>query len=247
MTICKLCGVQATLVDSHIIPESFYRIDPQASEPTRAISNVPGVFPRRIPTGVYSRIVCARCERAFDRCDDYAAKLLLERFAQAVPVRHDGRLIAHVIESYDYNLLTLFFASVLWRASVSTDPTFALVDLGPHEASVREAIRSGSAAMVPQVGVVLAAFPKDLGMLNPHRDRLEDVNFVRFYLERFVAYVKVDGRAMPGSLSDFQLRAGSPLIVLARELDSAKEIRLMREIFDVNRARLKPWSHRGAA
>jgi hypothetical protein len=78
MPVCKLCQQEVTaLVKAHVIPRSFFEIDPRLAAP-RLITNSKGIYPKKIPVGVYDRtIVCGECEKRFSDCDDYAARLLL--------------------------------------------------------------------------------------------------------------------------------------------------------------------------
>lgn len=231
---CKLCGESAKLVKSHIIPESFYSIAPQSEGPTRVFSNARGVFPRRKPAGIWSRIVCQGCEARFGPYDDYAARLLLHESERFSTVKHSGKTIAYVLDSYDYDLLFLFFVSVLWRAWASDDPFFSRVSLGPYERSLRETIYSGDADRAENVAVLLAAFPGAHGMLDPHRERKDGVNFVRFYLDRYVAYIKVDQRPVPAFMTKIHLTRSRPLVVIARNSSSSSDLNVMRAVVKAN-------------
>ena len=117
--ICKLCGRQETLIKAHVIPRSFWEID-GAGPPPRMVANIKGVFPKRIPIGVYDQtIVCESCERSFSGYDSYAAQLFLNRFNEFEAVRKaNGRLTRYVFNGANYRLLKLFAIAVLWRASV---------------------------------------------------------------------------------------------------------------------------------
>jgi hypothetical protein len=69
---CKLCTNEAALIKVHVIPRSFWEIDAAQPAP-RMVANIEGVFPKRIPIGVYDQtIVCEPCERSFSDYDSYA-------------------------------------------------------------------------------------------------------------------------------------------------------------------------------
>jgi hypothetical protein len=85
--VCQLCSNQAPLIKAHVIPRSFWEIDAAQPAP-RMVTNIAGVFPKRIPIGVYDQtIVCEPCERSFSDYDSYAAQLFLNRFNEFQEVR----------------------------------------------------------------------------------------------------------------------------------------------------------------
>jgi hypothetical protein len=75
MPACKLCGSEADLIKAHVIPKRFWEIDETRPRP-RIVTNIKGIYPKRIPIGVYDQtIVCENCERGFGDYDSYAADL----------------------------------------------------------------------------------------------------------------------------------------------------------------------------
>ena len=80
--------------------------------------------------------------------------------------------------------------------------------------------------------VTLARFdhPAFRGMLDPHPDRYDGVNYCRFYLAGFVAHIKVDRRPPPEFLSDFIIRDGVSIVVLLRSARGSKDTAVMRDI-----------------
>jgi len=226
---CKLCGQDRELIQAHIIPRSFFEIDPSTSP--RILSNAEGRHPRRSPSGIYDPdLVCELCERVFAPYDDYAQDLLLRRREAQEPIVCGGEPIAFLYRTVDYCRLKLFFLAVLWRASRSTHDFFSSVDLGSHEVTVREAILSGNPGDAEPYAVVLARFPQQLGMLNPHSTRFSDVNFVQIYLAEYVAYLKVDQRLTPEPFREFVFTPGAPLVILGRDPVRSRDVNVMRDI-----------------
>ena len=101
--ICKLCTNEAALIKAHVIPKSFWEIE-AAQPPPRMVTNIEGVFPKRIPIGVYDQtIVCERCERSFSDYDSYAAQLFLKRFNEFEEVSETNRrLTGYVLRDVNY-------------------------------------------------------------------------------------------------------------------------------------------------
>jgi hypothetical protein len=133
--LCKFCHQEGKLIEAHVIPRSFFEIEP--GNLPRVASNKDGVFPKRAPAGIYDpQLVCENCERLFSRFDDYAQRLLLTNREAAKPIYLEKQAIAYVYEQYDYKDLKLFFLSLLWRASESSHCFYQHIKLGPHEGDV---------------------------------------------------------------------------------------------------------------
>lgn len=195
---CKLTGNEGKGVRAHIIPKSFYAIDPEETQPVRLITNAKGHYPRRVPIGVYdTTIVTEEGERIFTEWDDYASGLLLENKTAFEPLAHNGETVAFQITEYDYHKLKLFFLSVLWRASASSQHFFRRVNLGPHEESIRNALLEGNPGDSECFSVCLAKWsdhPDGAGMMDPYRTRFDGLNYYVMYLEHYIVYFKVDRR-----------------------------------------------------
>jgi hypothetical protein len=67
-------------------------------------------------------------------------------------------------------------------------------------------------------------------MLDPHRERYDGVNYCRFYLAGFVAYIKLDRRPPPEWLASFILRPDAPITVLRRDAREGKDAVVMRNL-----------------
>jgi hypothetical protein len=230
---CALCGTDAKLIEAHVIPRSFHRLDPSERRPAVMLTNVPGRHARKLRKGAYDPgIVCEPCEHRFSAWDDHAAELLIERWGEYQPLVHHNRTIGFTGPAYDYAKLKLFFISLLWRASVSTHDMFYQVQVGPHEAALRRHIFQQDPGAPDDYGAVLQAFDTtEVGMLNPHPERFSGVRFVRFYLAHIIAYVKVDRRPMPGTFCHMMLRPGVSSLVLAQKnFLQSPERALMREM-----------------
>ena len=232
---CRMCGVDAPLVKSHVIPKSFYRIDRDEPHPLKVISNTPGVRPKRVPMGLYDpKIVCDKCENGFGLWDDYAHRLLIRDTTQFVPIRNGRVTVGLQLPRYDYQKLKLFFLSMLWRAAVSTLEQFKKVKLGPHEDRLGDLIVSNDPGRDEDFSVSLAAFDCDAPMLDPHHERFEGVNFVRLYFGNYIPYVKIDKRPTPTFFRELSLRPDKPLIIICRDFNKSKERKLIQKMLASN-------------
>ncbi len=111
---CKLTGIEGKAVKAHIIPKSFYSIDPKEKKPMQILTNSPGQRSERSQIGAYDKtIVTEEGERIFDPLDNYAAKLLLKNREDFLPIGSPP--VCLLKKEYDYKLLKQFILSVLWR------------------------------------------------------------------------------------------------------------------------------------
>lgn len=234
MITCKLTGKKGKPVDAHIIPESFYLIDKNDNFPLRTVTNTKGAYPKRIPKGIYdATILTHHGEKYFQRWDDYASTLLINKFSSTEPIGHDGKVIAYVYESYDYHKLKMFFISLLWRAGVSSHEFFRRVKLGPHIDKLKEAILTDNSGDDDFYAVNLVVFdePKEWPkIMDPFPEKIRDIRYYRFYLGHFIAHIKVDQRKSYGSLRDIQLKPDVPLYIVQRDFWGSKEHRLMKKL-----------------
>jgi hypothetical protein len=236
---CRLCQQEKRLIRAHVIPRSFYPIEPTNKQPVRLITNAEGRYGRTIPIGVYDDgILCEGCERLFSPWDDYATETFRHKWGEFQRINCEGVEILRR-ESYSYTKLKMFFLSVLWRAGVSSDDVFSRVDLGPYEADLRRSIRAGDAGDPDYFGVVLQAFTDttDVPFLNPEATRFCGVNFYCIYLSHVVAFIKVDARPLPDMFDEVALAKDRQLIVFSKPFRGSKERAVMRAIALADRER----------
>jgi hypothetical protein len=229
--ICQYCGKEKKLIKAHVIPAAFFRRLNDDSVTPRLLTIED--HPKRSPVGVYDcNILCEECETQFGDWDNYGQELLGKEPKNALPIIVGDQIAGYEVKEYKYDFLKLFFISVLWRASVSEHPFYTRVKLGPYEALAKELIEQRNPGSVDDFSVTLAKFDHPLGepLLNPHAEKWEGVNYQRFYLGGYVAYIKTDKRKAPKPHSDFFMRADKPLQIIRRDLEQSKELPLMQKI-----------------
>jgi len=129
--ICKLCNVETDLKKSHILPEFFYS---GIYDEKHRILEITDDSERTIQKGLREDLFCQACETKLSRYEGYAATLI--RDIPNFQTDSSGRFIYS--ENIDYSSFKLFQLSILWRASISKNPDFAQVSLGPHEEKVHQ-------------------------------------------------------------------------------------------------------------
>jgi hypothetical protein len=231
--ICKLCGENKKLIKSHIIPEGFFRPLRSGDTVPEIHSNIKGAFPKRSPIGIYDKtILCEKCDKYLGVWDSYAQKLLIQDFSEELAVEKGNMKAAYRIDKYDYKQLKLFFLSVLWRASISSLAFYSKIEIGPHESVIKEMIKREDPGEPFDYAVSLAKFrdPRISAMLDPHRTRLDGINYCQFYITGFVVYIKVDKRHPPDFLRELCLKIHPPFWIILRDLNKSKDGKIMKNI-----------------
>lgn len=231
--ICQYCGEDRKLIKAHVIPEAFFRRLRDGQAPPRMLTNKENEYPKRMPIGVYDNsILCEACETRFGVWDTYAQELLGMEPKGASRIAKEGVLAGYEVEDYRYDLLKLFFISLLWRASVSGHTFYSKVKLGPLEHIAKGFIERKDPGTPEDFSVTLAKFDHLLGetILDPHPEKKEGINYYRFYLGSYVAYIKADKREAPGLHVHLKMKPGEPLRIIMREMEHSKELPLIHDI-----------------
>jgi hypothetical protein len=136
---CGMCEEVKRLIDAHAIPRTFfkdlkqggnYAVLVDANKPMKSA----GTF---YQAGVYdSAILCEDCERKFSEFDRYGWQILGPMAVDRPPPNSKEDSYVYKIDC-DTDKLRRFILAVLWRASVSKNPFYAAVNLGPYETASR--------------------------------------------------------------------------------------------------------------
>ena len=230
---CKFCSNKTLLIKAHIIPAGFFRRIRRGKAALRVITNRAGEYPKNSQIGIYDNaIVCGKCETIWHDWDTYAQQLLAEAPLSGHTRYHDNEKICYVVDHFDYKKLKLFFISLVWRASVSTDPFYSKVKLGRFENKAKNQIENSDPGNAEDFSVILAKFDHPLAKstLDPHEDVYSGVNFLRFYLADYIAYIKIDEKPTPKPFSQFEISENQPLYIICRDFTKSKELNLMKEL-----------------
>lgn len=125
--ICRYCGQEVWLIDSHIIPKSFYLL--------KQWGQCVGIDAKQIlldkvhsQNGFKEPLLCKACDNKLGYLDNCAYQFLFHDVPRAERCQ-DGLLEFLLLKSRDfnYNNIRRFFVSLLWRASISSKiPSFLL-------------------------------------------------------------------------------------------------------------------------
>jgi hypothetical protein len=229
--VCKGCGEDKKLIRAHVIPESFFVGLRDGEKPTKIISSTPGVYPKKSFIGVYDKnILCQECEDQFQDLYDYGCKALIQDESNLEKIHHNGNLVGYRINNINFEKLKLFFISILWRASITTNFFFKDVDLGALENQAKQIIWERHIPSIHDFSFVLSKFDDDGAgrtILDPHRERWFNINYYRFYLYGYILYIKADSGKTPEKFKKFIPEDDSLIVISRGDMRNAKEYPLM--------------------
>ena len=137
MAICKLCGNDRKLRYSHIIPEFLYAKLYNDKNQLLGIHGQGKHGSKLLQKGIREYLFCEKCEQHFN---EFCEKPFKKQWIDASPLPDPWDVTDIQWLKVDYTSFKLFHLSVLYRAGVSSLPTFQEVSLGPHEEKLRKQI-----------------------------------------------------------------------------------------------------------
>ena len=188
--VCRLCGDECKhFARSHLIPWGFMSKCEYANDMSLVSA---GRRSRRMRKGVYDEhILCDSCEhKYFHSPDTYAIKVLrdLEGGSRQEMTSFDGKSCQYYIfKGVDRRLLRSFFASVLWRFSVSDLECVDAVCIGKeYEKRIAyDLMHNGHFTWIDAVGIVFDSDKQDKlmqginnGFILPEKTKLRYANRV---------------------------------------------------------------------
>lgn len=204
---CKLCGAdEPRLAKSHIFPKGFFgKLQNKANIQTWS-TNRKG---RKLPAALWDRnILCQNCEELTAPLDDYAIKIFRDHqnsFNLKGNFKTGDAIL--VFENLDTKKLRKFFASMLWRISVSSQMEISNLSIGSHYENIiaNDLLNNGNFSYVdcytfiltdPRHSVFLTPYRHRLQPLNTSRDH-QNINGWRFEMPNLIFWVSLDKRSHP--------------------------------------------------
>ncbi len=228
--ICKFCGSKTKLVKSHIIPKAMYwELNDSQNRPSKLLSPFDGEFEKRYPYGFYDYFLCDEHEKQFNDWDTYACTLLRDSQPK---VMNNG----WVFDEVDYTKIKLFFISMLWRAHIASNDFFEKIRLGPHENRLKNLITQENPSNPDDYAVVLWRSEEILAnaIIAPYRERYEGISFIRFYLPKYMALIKVDQRPLSPLFQKNALKKSYKWFVTRKKYEGESEEKIMKNIANKN-------------
>lgn len=136
MALCRLCGKEKKLIRAHIIPEKFYTRLNEGAYKLVAKDK----FPSRSQKGLYDgSILCQECDNEIlGIYDKEAINLLINNInkyetTSLLQKAYNEKHYTIPCAEFNYARLRKFFVSLIWRASITTNETFEMINLGKYE------------------------------------------------------------------------------------------------------------------
>jgi len=233
--LCRFCGEDKNLIKAHVVPEPFYNYFLSPDEKNKLIIvDKRSPYTNKSPIGCYDhQILCKECDGEFGLYDEEAIKLLLSDLA---PYKREEAYIVPP-EKYNYQKLKLFFISMLWRASISSNQSFEHVKLGDKCEKLAQAIlcepKLDRDDLFPVFIFKLKRMqnsPIQKVFIDPIPYCLADVKMYKFVFAGYSFHIKVDERELLPLFSRIILRRNSELVIV--EKLPGEELSDMSVIFD---------------
>jgi hypothetical protein len=174
--LCRFCEKASQLRKSHIVPEFLHR---DLYNDKGHMMGVNGYGPkgwRPLQRGLTEPLLCESCEQFFN---EHFEKPFRRMWIDQAALPSLWPEVPYYTVQVEYAALKLFHLSVLYRAGITTSPTFADVELGPHESRIRDMLRArdpGPHWKYPTMGVALyRPGTREIVQLvtKPFRERME--------------------------------------------------------------------------
>ena len=203
------------MVNAHIIPRSFFELVRGKGKHSVGIVIDKDTYSTPfLQAGPSDESILGNCcEPKFSEWDDYGFKILGKKWdtKDAISSSDGTTPMAFELNAVDYDKLSLFVLSVLWRASISSHRFFKNVSLGPEfEERVRQLLLSRNPPGPAEFSIVFCATPDHkyrATILRPDQIRTpEGIKFYRIYLPYIFILIRADSRAAPFPLNLIMLR-----------------------------------------
>lgn len=135
MPQCRLCHQEAELRESHILPKFLYQSLLNNNRQIMAITGHGHRGWKPLQDGEKENLFCERCEQHFNQ---HFEKPFRELWLETKPLPNPWSDSSARSITVDYSTFKLFHLSVLYRASVTSLPTFDNVELGAHTEKIRK-------------------------------------------------------------------------------------------------------------
>jgi len=140
MKICKLCQNEKKLSNSHIITEFLYSKIYNSNHKMIGVTGTGSKGYQKEQKGLREHLLCADCESFLNL--NYEIPFRLSWYDSGLlPIFWNDPKEIKRIET-EYSSFKLFHLCNLFRAGVSSLPTFSEVTLGPYEKKIREMLLS---------------------------------------------------------------------------------------------------------
>lgn len=217
--VCALCLSEAPLKNSHIIPEFLYKslYDPiHRFHQISADREQPNTL---LQKGLRESLLCDDCEQKFSVPERYASMFL--NGGIGIAIQQQGNKL--YLSELDYKKLKLFQLSRLWRAGISSLPSFSQVNLGSHTEHIRKMLMTDDPGSVETYGCIMSMLMyksetiQDL-IVSPTWARLDGKMAYRFVFGGLIFVFVVSSTPPLNIISEYFLQESGTAIIKLQQL-----------------------------
>ncbi len=193
---CKLCCQDTKLYGLTVIPAGFFaEVVGQKSEP--------------------KLFFCDLCIKKISALDNYAVSFFMSLNSNSDNLKHSLDEGEAMIDKFDYQQLKLFFISLLWRASISTEPFYDKVKLEyEQEEKLKNLIqRNSTGSLFEYASFISKLSQSPANIPKPELMKWFDIKHYTFQLGCFIVYIKVDKRKSPTKKHKLIAKPDEPLFI----------------------------------
>jgi hypothetical protein len=214
---CRLCGAEAKLCNSHIIPEFCFKSLYDSHHRFVNVYDLRNMKSCLGQSGFSEPMLCGACESLFAKYERHARRV----FTDPLPPPRAGTKRFFDLPRVDAFRFRYFLLSILWRAGEASHEVFSHVDLGArHEETLREHLLAETLPHYCRFGCwVLALHHDDEQMksmiVEPTYGRIEGHRVYRFVFAGLVLFAFVSSHPLPEVWTRLLL-GSSPMVTIYR-------------------------------
>ncbi len=179
---CELCMNEKELVNSHIIPELFYKPLYDNIHRFFCLSTRYDDKNLIMQKGLREKLLCNDCEQFFSKYENYCKQVFFG--GEGLTFQKEGKHF--LIRGINYNKLKLFQLSLLWRSGVSKLEFFKDVKLGFHAENIRRLLLNSNPGKFYEYGVLLIMLKDQNQAFDQFIYQPDLINFEGFKGYRFI-------------------------------------------------------------
>jgi hypothetical protein len=153
---CSLCLHDRTLCNSHIVPDFLFKQLKQKGKVFFVYSSNTSEC-KKFARTFSEKLLCESCESLLSKWESYAACF----FGDAIPLKAVPWGRHFILSGIEYFPMKLFFMSLLWRFSITTNPWLRGCDLGVHQERLRLRLLNADPGAPWQYGCSIGAITID--------------------------------------------------------------------------------------
>lgn len=227
--ICKLCTKDRDLCNSHIIPEYLHK--PVYNEDKQVVVYVANDSKKNqiSQKGITNKLLCKDCEQLLNKYE----QLYVDFFDNIAHIIPSEKPDCFIIPNINYVTFKLFHMSILWRTSVTNEPSLEEIQLSPkHNEKMRKMILNCDPGEYYEYPCILFLITNENKVRNDvvapiSKGKWFGHNMFRFIFGGFLWNFIVSSHTIQFPYKELFLKPDNNLYVLKQEFTSISEVRKM--------------------